>query len=469
MTIATSFAAVMITGCKKFLEIPAPSTSVNQENVYQHDYTAAAVLTGIYTQVMSNFSNGGATSISLIAELSADNLAVENLNIQSDLTWWRNMVTADYINNGGYNNYFATIYPNIYTVNAALEGITKSKSLSQDVKKRLLGESYFLRAFFYFYLVNLFGDVPLITSTDYMMNSSIKRSPSSVVYQQIIDDLKKSKTFLDDNYLDGNLTKVTSERVRPNLSACLALLARVQLFTSDFKSAEATSSEIINNSSLYSLVEADSVFKKNSKETIWALQPVKQSFNTDEGYVYILNAIPGTQGLKNYYLSNSLMSNFEKNDKRLSSWTNTFTDGSKSFPFSYKYKADISSSVVSEYCIVLRLAEQYLIRAEARLNQNNIDGAKDDLNSIRLRAGLDPITVTSRSQLQKAILNERRIELFTEWGHRWFDLKRTGSIDSVMQKEMQIKGGSWASYKSLFPIPNSEILLNKNLTQNIGY
>lgn len=458
-----------ISSCKKFLDVPAPVTSTNQENVYQNDYTSAAVLTGLYTQMMGAFFSGSITSISLTQELAADNLVLNNLNQQGYLNWWRNDLTADYSNTGGYNNYFVTIYPRIYTTNAAIEGLSASKTISSSVKQRLLGEAYFLRSFYYFYLTNLFGDVPLILSTDYTKTASTGKSPSQLVYQQIESDLRQSLSLLNDNYVDGGVINTTQERLRPNLSAALSLLARVELYKKDFSSAEQIATQVINKTSSYAIVGIDSVFKKNSKETIWALQPVKLGFNTDEGAIFLLNRIPGTIGPKFFSLSPSLTASFESNDKRLSNWIGSFSDGQKSYQYAAKYKVDASSSSISEYCIVLRLAELYLIRAESRMEQSNISGALEDLNVVRRRAGLPPITTSTIPNLRSIILHERRVEFFTEWGHRWFDLKRCDALDSTMQQAELYKGGSWASYKELYPIPNSEILLNGNLTQNKGY
>jgi len=127
-----------------------------------------------------------------------------------------------------------------------------------------------------------------------------------------------------------------------------------------------------------------------------------------------------------------------------------------------------------EYDIVLRLAEQYLIRAEARAKQNNLTGTGSaiiDLNVIRNRAGLSDTTITVQENMLNAILLERRKELFTEWGHRWFDLKRTGKIDAVMQAYAPVKGTTWESYKSLYPIAQKQIDLNPGMAgqQNPGY
>jgi hypothetical protein len=123
--------------------------------------------------------------------------------------------------------------------------------------------------------------------------------------------------------------------------------------------------------------------------------------------------------------------------------------------------------------MVLRLGEQYLIRAEARAQQGKVTGAgsaEEDLDAIRTRAGLSPTTASTQAQMLDAILQERRVELFAEWGHRWLDLKRTNTIDQVMSVVAPSKGGVWESYKALYPIPFNELLLNPKLKpQNPGY
>jgi len=116
-----------------------------------------------------------------------------------------------------------------------------------------------------------------------------------------------------------------------------------------------------------------------------------------------------------------------------------------------------------------------LIRAEAEAQQNDLTDAVSDVNVIRTRAGLAPLVVgvnTNNNLILSQILHERQVELFTEWGNRWFDLIRTGTINAVMGTPgnvCQLKGGVWNSNSELYPIPQSEILDDPNLTQNAGY
>ena len=127
---------------------------------------------------------------------------------------------------------------------------------------------------------------------------------------------------------------------------------------------------------------------------------------------------------------------------------------------------------MTEYIMVLRLGEQYLVRAEARAQLNKINEAKSDLNAIRTRAGLPNTTAMDQSSLLAAILDERRHELFCEWGHRWFDLKRRGQVDAVMSVITPLKSNGaiqWRSYQQYYPITQGELDKAPNLTQTPGY
>jgi starch-binding outer membrane protein, SusD/RagB family len=110
------------------------------------------------------------------------------------------------------------------------------------------------------------------------------------------------------------------------------------------------------------------------------------------------------------------------------------------------------------------------VRSEARAEQGNLAGAAADLNLIRARAGLGPTSAVTEQDLLTALLHERQVELFTELGHRWLDLKRTGHVDSVMSVVTPLKGGgAWQSYQQLYPVAPGDIQSNPALTQNSGY
>jgi starch-binding outer membrane protein, SusD/RagB family len=476
---------LVISSCKKLVDIPPPTQSLAENNTYATDAGAIGVLNGLYIsltqQSISGYGNPFqySKSIGLLAGLSADELnVVGSSGIYSP--YYKNQLSISTATSVGYE-LWPPLYNLIFRCNGAIEGLQKSSALTPAVKKQLLGEAKFMRAFFYFYLVNLFGDVPLALSTDPLRNSLLSRSAKSEVYWQIIADLQEAKNLLSSNFLDASLLKSTSERVRPTQWAATALLARTYLYTNKFDSAELYSSQIINNATLYDTVSLNKVFLKNSKEAIWQLQPTVNNFNTLDGLVYIIPSTGPTSG--NAVLTKFLLNTFDTADQRaaLGNWINRTIYNSSSTSkdtayYVFKYKVANSTGVTSvaamtEYFMVLRLAEQYLIRAEARAQQNNIGGAQSDLNIIRTRAGLPNTTSSTKDDLLSAILNERRHELFCEWGHRWLDLKRTGKVDAVMSVITPLKanGLPWQSYQQLYPLQKSELDRAPNLTQTPGY
>ena len=374
--------------------------------------------------------------------------------------------------------YWNSAYRFIYICNEAIEGLSASTSLTPAVQQQLLGEAKFTRAFLYFYLVNLYGSVPLATSSDYEVNARLSRSPVDTVYQQIVKDLNDAQGLLADNYMGPDVKTLTPERVRPNKWAAMALLARVYLFKGDYPNAEAQATAVINHSSVYGLTTLDSVFLKNSREAIWQLQPIFTGWNTEDAKVFIIPASGPSYGYLGHpvYLSSDLLNSFEPGDQRSvpGNWIDSVSYAVSQTErdtvyFPYKYKSATFGSPVTEYLMVLRLGEQYLIRAEARAHLGEAT-AVDDLNAIRNRAGLPNYTgLTDQASLLAAILHERRVELFSEWGHRWLDLKRTNTVDAVMTAACAAKGGTWQSYQQWYPILASDIEKDQNLVQNTGY
>jgi hypothetical protein len=169
------------------------------------------------------------------------------------------------------------------------------------------------------------------------------------------------------------------------------------------------------------------------------------------------------------FLSEDLVNSFESGDNR-KSWIDSLTVSSIKYYFPYKYRSATQGASVTEYLTVFRLAEQYLIRSEARAQMDKIAESISDLNAIRARAGLSNTFANNKNSILAAILNERRFELFTEWGHRWLDLKRTQNIDAIMSIETPKKSGSnWIPSQKLFPLPFADIQRNPNLVQNSGY
>lgn len=445
--------------CKKYLEVDPPKSSLVQATVFDNNDQATATVTGIYaTMAASGYASGGTSSITDLSGTSSDDMIGYSIYTAA---FYKNQITYD---NFKLISLYAGPYTTIYTANAILEGLATANGVTPPVKAQLQGEALFSRSFAYFHLVNLFGPIPLQLSTDYRITDTTSRAPVAEIYKQIISDLKTAESLIPEAY-------PTTGRGRPNKSTVQALLARVYLYQKDWVNAENYASLVIAKTSTYSLVDLNSVFLANSQEAIWQLIPPPNT-NTQDGAMFILQATPSEVSLT----SNLAVSAFEQGDKRQTAWIQSYTNNTGTYYYPYKYKVK-SSATVTEYSMVMRLAEQYLIRAEARINQTGkTDQGIADLNVIRARARqaatigvpnpLPPLpSGMSQSNALLAVEQERRVELFSEWGHRWFDLKRTGRATAVLSPLKQ----QWQSTDELYPIPQNEITRNPNITQNQGY
>jgi starch-binding outer membrane protein, SusD/RagB family len=442
--------------CKKFVTASVPLTQISTAAVYSNDATAQSAITGIYSQMMnsvSDFASGGSAGLGLLCGLSADEF--DNYSVSIDQVGFsgNSILPQNGILTGSL---WGPAYQYIYDANLALGGLASSKNISSATKNRLEGEALFIRAFSYFYLVNLFGDVPLITGTDYTTNKSASRTPAVQVYRQIVSDLLQAIALLPEDYAVSN-----GEKVRPNKWAAMALLARVYLFAGDWQDAATMSSQLISNPSFALETDPGQVFLANSNETIWQLMPVTQGYETWDAYFFILTTTPRWVAL-----SGNLLSVFEPGDLRKTNWVDSIVVAGKVYYYPYKYKNNASGGTnPPEYQMVLRLAEQYLIRAEAEARLNQTGPSLADLNTIRNRAGLAPSQAQDPETLIAAIARERRVEFFSEWGHRWLDLKRTGAAGSVLRTLKPL----WHDTDTLYPLPEPEIKADPMLVQNPGY
>lgn len=444
----------MLYSCDSFTQTDMPTAQLNAEAVFQELNTAEAAMGNVFAGIRDNGMLTGKTNgISREMGLYTDELAWYGNSAQSSANFYSNTIIPTHPTLASWWN---NTYSQIYAANAVIQGVGASSKLSQSDKDRLIGEALFARAFLHFYLSQLWGDVPYVTGTDYKINSSIRRLALPELYAKMIEDLEKAATLLPEQYTDP-------ARTRPNLYAAKALLARISLSQGNWPTAADNASAVLNNTQTYVWIsELNDVFLKESTTTIWQYAPRSETRNTDDGTTFIFNAGPPLA----VALTSDLVNAFETGDQRKEKWIRSRTKAGSTWYHAYKYKKTGSSTPQTEFTIVLRLAEMYLIRAEARARQGELSGAREDLNTIRNTAGLANTTAITREQLLEAILQERRIELFCEFGHRFVDLKRFGALDKMLST---IKA-SWQDTDRLLPLPQRELNLNPNLEpQNSGY
>jgi len=459
------FILLVYSGCTKMVQVPEPINTITASETFSNDIYATSAIIGIYSKMSFNqnnqcFSNGSTT---LYAGVSSDELSdIQGINDQ----FLHNDIQS---NNGSLSGLFwQPAYFDIYMANAIIEGLGASKTVSQAAKNQILGEAKFIRAFCYFYLTNLFGDVPLELSTDALQTAILPRAPQSVIYQQIIADLQDAQNLLIQDYSLSN-----GEHIRANKWAATALLARVYLYLPqpNYSGADSAATAVINSGQFSLLSDLGGVFLKNSNEAILQLQTISTHPNyiTFEGLYFVPR---NNKTNPTYFLTNQLLGAFEYGDQRRLFWVDSTIFRGVTYYCPYKYKAGVTqenAGNITEYYTLLRFAEQYLIRAEAKTEEGQTTQAVDDLNVIRSRAGLAMLSTSlPKDSILLAVAQERRIELFAEWGHRWLDLKRWGTavqtLDTITNKTGYINSNSL-----LFPIPASEIQLDPNLTQNPGY
>jgi hypothetical protein len=450
--------------CKKLVQVPPPINSITTSEVFSTDGQATSAMAGIYYNMINAGYNAFSGEMTIYPGASADELDFFS-NDAGNIQFQDNTLL-----NGNYTvlGLWVTSYSTIYACNSVIEGLESTTTVDDSTKSELTAEAEFIRAYANFYLVNLFGDPALVTTINYQKTELSPNSNSAAVYALIVSDLKDAISKLAADYSAGK-----GQRIVPNKWAAVGLLARVYLYMGDWSDAGKQATNVINNTGLYSLSPlsgTSEVFSVNSSEAIWQLQQsnATNTYNAvPEGY-YI---IPGTSTSEplSIYLTTSLLNAFEKGDQRRLTWVDSTNYYGVTYYYPYKYKISNVQATYNgsytQYYMMLRLSEQYLIRAEAEARLNDLANATNDLNAIRNRAGLPNTTAVDQSSLLAAIAHENQIEFFAEWGHRWLDLKRTGLAISVLKplKPKLTPDGL------LYPIPFSEITADPNLKQNPGY
>lgn len=454
------FWSFLFISCEDFLDIDAPRHKIVSETVFTDDQTAISAMTGIYNDLFrAAYSGGFENSVTVLSGLSSDNLKSLRENDLSLREFSENNIQP---NNDRNLALWSSAYNIIYMANSLLEGIDASEGLTNAVRNSLEGEGKFVRAFTYFYLINLYGEVPLILTTDYRENSVSSSAPTTEIYEQIVADLTDASELLEENYRDNDRTRV-------NRYTALSLMARVHLYLGNWAEAEQASNEVIGNNGQYQILDdLNQVFLVNSKEAIWQISPIGRGGPlgfTNEGSVFLFLSF--ALNFTKVSLTDELLQTFEQEDLRLQNWIGLNEATGNYYPFKYKDRSSFGN--ILEYSMVLRLAEQYLIRAEAHAMQDNLSASIDDLDKLRERAGLPLLSEANpdvgKEELLDIIIQERRRELFAEWGHRWLDLKRTGKASDFLSP----MNPDWENTDMLYPIPAEERMKNPNLDQNPGY
>jgi hypothetical protein len=428
------------TSCKKYL-VEKPNNAIATQDAIVDAGTANAAIIGAYNGVQNYYAN-----YVTLGTMPADNV-IFNGTLNQYLQLDQNAIPADNVITVAV---YQGIYQTINSANSVIAGVpaVSDPLLTDSAKNRIIGEAYFIRALGYFDLARGWGGVQLQLkpTADLTALKGVKRSSLDSTYSQVASDLNQAVSLLQDD---------ATTRTRAQKSTAIALLARLALYKNQWAAAESYASQVIANSK-YVLVKPYSSFFTApflTSESVFEL-----SFNSSDKNSYWNLWYPSSAGGQ-YTLKPSTSIVTALNNPAIGGSRNSLIAGTGSNVYGVLYNTTATST---DPLYVIRIAELYLIRAEARAQQNNLSGAISDINVIRARANVPATTATTQAAVIQALEDENSVEFAFE-AHRWFDLVRTARAGTVL-------GVTNKNYW-LFPLPLSDVQSDPDLggQNNPGY
>jgi len=465
--------AVFLTACNVLDQ--EPESAFTESNFYKTPGDAISAVNAIYdplptndmySQIMLAYQDqgtddcewGGGRNTANQAKNDVDKYTFTSATVYFYTTW-------------------SVCYRAINRANAVI-GRVPGIAMDQALKDRLVAEARFLRGFYYFTLVRLFGKVPLhLAETTSLSNLGLARSPVSDVYAQVIADFTAAETVLPLKYTGGDVGRATQ-------GAAKGMLAKVYLTQGEWQKTVDKCVEImaLETQGVYGLwTNYSDVFlvaNKNGKESLFEAQALSGGYGEGtalEGYLrptFDRSGFGDDPVTENHY--KAYTSRDKRRDVNVRLYTTTGTPAapaSIAFPCyvaKYKDPSSTANGDGSNNFILLRYADVLLMYAEAMyaLQEGSTD-AYGAINRIRSRAGLSDLTPgLTQAQFRDSILQERRLELAFE-GHRRYDLVRSGKLIDAMKT--QNPGIVVEPRHYLYPIPQTERDANILLDQNDNY
>lgn len=477
---------LLITACSSdFLEV-TPKTFISSATFYQTESDYKQAVSGAYATLRTLYGDAY-----VMGEMRSDNT---DYNYKTNDRGGQNIEKEDIagfidISTNQYSNrkYYAC-YKGISRCNAILDRIDGS-TINATAKQTYGGEAKFLRAFYYFELVQYFGDVPLyIKEVTSESGTALPRSSKADVYTQITKDATEAA---------AQLPATQTEKGRVTQGSAKTLLGYVYMTLKDYANAETALKSVttLGYDLMSNYADLFKTANKNSIESIFEVQYLQGTQGVQNNFTYQFipalvntNVITGLVGNNQSFggwntPTDDLLAAYETGDQRKDgSISMGYTDADGKFvfsPFTNKY---LNPHSIFNNCnddwIVYRYADVLLLLAECLNEEGKSAEALPYLNKVRTRASLTNITATTQAALRDVIAKERRVELAFE-NHRWLDLVRTGKAIEVMnafgvkmkQKYPYLLTRTYnvTTEKLVFPIPFDERLLNPALTQNTGY
>ena len=427
--------------------------------------------------------------------------------LKAAFSWQPNFWTVMKENSDLYENYWETFYQFILGANAALDYIDGVSGTVEE-KNLVKAQAYALRAFYYFQLVNLFGEpynynkdalgVPL-KLTSAMENKELPRNTVKEVYDQVLEDLTEAEKMYES--LPENMQ--FRRDYRTNLPMVQLLRSRVLLYMEDWKNAAIYAQKVIDNEN-FSLIDLKSLPAKteqqpyynfismeSSSECIWVFGNIDSYLNLLDINLTVLEDPSNPLGESRYFYnqfnaSPELLGAYVEGDLRKENYIlkgrNKEQIGNNQViihpdgyhPYGkFAISSEYAAVVGNDFAYAFRLSEAYLNLAEAAANDNDPETALSALNTLRsyrFEEGVEEVSGITGDALIERIRLERRLELCYE-GHRWFDLRRYGMPSfsrtwkvggvTVQTYQLQEKDPSYT-----LPIPQDVLDRNRNLEQN---
>ena len=493
ITISSFILCLLLISCNKDFLTKTDPTRIGVENFYKNQIQLDQALNGVYGQLQSIINDQW-----ILNELPSDNTTIDfNPDYRGNeielFEYWE-------VNPGNslIKSMYISYYNAFFNINNALVKLQNS-TLDDAVKKQTEGQLKFIRGYYYFNLVQYFGDVVIMTepldqpskSWDYL------REPQIKVYTQIENDLKDAISLLPIKYDAANVGRVTK-------GAALTLLGKVYLTQKKYPDAISTLDQVLPLGYILLPNYAD-VFdpqKKNGAESIFEVQyQGGNDLGLWSNFVYRFSPRLSGAAITGWPESNPEGWNIPTKDM-IAAYENG--DLRKDVSVGLDFKSPVTNNVVpyikkydhphaiygrtDDDWPVLRYSDVLLMLAEAINEQTGPTSiAYDFLNQVRQRAGLVSLSGLDQQSFRTKVLNERRVELaFENW--RWFDLKRTNTPQELTQflnayaarekaditvsrQGMPFAANDYVfdSFEAVYPIPAHEILINDKIVQNPGY
>lgn len=471
--------AFSIASCSKVLN-EQPNGQLIGDNVITTVSGLQSALLGAYQPLKNSYTSGFASSAVVAVVMGSDDLTTHPASNKSEL---REM---DQFSVNSTNSRMAVIWLGCYkAIQNANNILANYKNVNGDAAaiNQIAGEAYFLRAFSYFWLVRLWGNIPIITTADYNTELlTVSKSTPADVYKLIESDLQQAEQLMPNK---------KPAQGRANAGSAKALLAEVYLTEggypvkddSKYALAAAKAKEVIDNKSLYGFdLDPDLAYlwngvPKTTSEDVFTLQ---FSASGNANSIYGKAGMPGDEaGWDDYFAEITFFNNFPEGKRKDVTFYTSFKNGTTDWqngitkhPYFRKFRVNTPTpgyltSATSMPLPLIRYAHVLLTYAEAQARSNATPGveAYTAVNAIRSRAGLLPFTNLSSSDFADSVVRERAWEFAGEYT-RWFDLVRLEKVEEANSSKdvNDLKPiGNITKTNYWLPVPFAEVQLNPNL------